>query len=57
MVQKDVPPNDNLDRLARDTQQLALEKENNIGTLVTVGLVKRKSSGLDQMMIQSSQRL
>ena len=27
MVQKDVPPNDNLDRLARDTQQLAPEQE------------------------------
>lgn len=27
MVPKDVPPNDNLDRLARDTQQLAPEKE------------------------------
>ena len=27
MVQKDIPPNDKLDRLSRDTQQLAPEKE------------------------------
>ena len=27
MLQKDVPPNDNLDKLTRDTQQLATEKE------------------------------
>ena len=44
MVQKDVPPNDNRDRLARDTQQLAPEKEKQYWNSSLLGAGERHST-------------
>lgn len=59
MVQRDASSNDNVEKLAKEAQQLISEKEKKkiIGNSVVVGLMKRESSGLDQMMTRSYQRL
>ena len=44
MVQKDDPPNDNRDRLARDTQQLAPEKEKQYWNSSLLGAGERHST-------------
>ena len=49
MVQRDNSPNNNLEKSAREPQQLASEKENKIGNWTIVAWLKRKSSGLDQI--------
>ena len=61
MVQTDASSNDNMEKLAKEAQQLISEKEKkkkkNIGNSVIVVLMKRESSGLNQVMTQSYQRL
>ena len=58
MVQRDISPNDNLEKLTREAQQLASEKKKTkIGNSTTFGLIQRKSSGLGQITIQSCWRL
>lgn len=60
MVQTDASSNDNMEKLAKEAQQLISEKETkkkNIGNSVIVVLMKRESSGLNQVMTQSYQRL
>ena len=60
MVQTDTSSNDNMEKLAKEAQQLISEKEKkkkNIGNSVIVVLMKRESSGLNQVMTQSYQRL
>ena len=50
MVQRNVPPSDNLEKLTRDAQ-IGPQMKNNIGNLITVGSIK-KTSGLGQIIIQ-----
>ena len=42
MVQKDVLPNDDLEKLIRDSQELAPEMKNSIGNLVITGSTRRE---------------
>lgn len=51
MVQKDLPPNDNLHNLAREAQQLSSEKEKQ-GNAATVGLIKEESPDLNRVTTQ-----
>lgn len=53
---KEISPNDDLEKLAGETQQLASEKKNKIGN-PTIVLMKSKSSGAGQIATQSYQRL
>lgn len=58
MVQRDTSSNDNVEKLAREVQQLISEKKKKkIGNSKIAGLMKKKPSGLDQVMTQSYQRL
>ena len=57
MVQRDISPNDNLEKLVRKDQQLASEKKKKIENSPIVGLIKRESSDLDKTPTQSYQRL
>lgn len=57
MVQRDISQANNLEKLAREAKQLALEKRKQDGNPTIVSLLKRESSGLDQMTNQSSQKL
>lgn len=49
---KEISPNDDLEKLAGETQQLASEKKNKIGN-PTIVLMKSKSSGAGQIATQS----
>ena len=57
MVQRDISPNDNLEKLAREAQQLTLKRKGKIRNSRIVGLIKRESSGSDQIITQSYKRL
>lgn len=45
MVQRNSPPDDNVEKLPRDIQQSAPERKNNIDNQMVVGMVRRKTSG------------
>lgn len=47
MMQRDISPNDNLEKLAGEAQQLASGKENKIGNSAIVCLIKREGSSLE----------
>lgn len=52
MVQRDIPPNNNLEKLTRDAQQLAPEKEKQYWKSNNCWLNKEENSGLGQIIIQ-----
>lgn len=47
MIQRGISPNDNLEKLAGEAQQLASGKENKIGNSAIVCLIKREGSSLE----------
>ena len=49
MAQRDISPNDNLEKLAREAQQLTLKRKGKSRNSRIVGLIKRESSGLHQI--------
>lgn len=51
VVEKDVLPNDNLEKLPKDTQKLDPGKKYNIDNLVSAHSKKRENSGLGQVAI------
>lgn len=55
MVQRNSPPDDNVEKLTRDTQQSAPETKDNIGSQMVVGRIRRETSGLDQIRSRSYQ--
>ena len=53
MVQRDMSPDGNLERLLREAPKLSSEKKNKIGNSTIVGLIKRESSNFSGVLLET----